>query len=339
MNQLDMHDPDEDLLRRALAAEAEGVTADDAFATRVAAAVVRDTRRRRARAAALALGAAALVVVGLVAVTRPGGSDDVRTDEAPPAVTPATRPDVIALVLRDGWLITVDTRTGERYEVYLNVPASDLGRRLSPVDEVALSPDGRWVYFSQTPQGAAGPSSYRIPATGGEAELIGAGTSPAVSPDGELVATSDRDAFILTPADGGQAVARSRFMTDGIVQRLSWSPDGAQLSYVTRGDDGRTRAWAAPVGSNGEAITVGEPEPIPDPRQPSAGAEGFVTWSPEGEPFVLLPAPEAHRGLSQDASGRWLLWVTAEGTLKAQEWGSREVVAIPDVPAAVAADW
>ena len=59
----------------------------------------------------------------------------------------------------------------------------------------------------------------------------------------------------------------------------------------------------------------------------------------EGEPTVRGPMLEAYRSLSQDASGRWTLWVTADGALEAQEWGSDEVVTIPDVPAAVTADW
>ena len=338
MNQLDVHDPDGDVLRRALTAEAEGVTADDALAARVAAAVGRDTRRRR-RTSVLALAAAALVVVGLVAVTRPGNGDDVRTDETTPASAPASRPHLIALVRDDGWLVTFDTRTGEQRELSLvGAPESD-GRSLPPTG-VAMSPDGRWVYFARPLKALDSASTYRVATAGGEPELISTGRSPAISPDGRLVAAVDGDAVVVTRSDGGTTAAtQTRFATGGtLAAGVSWSPDGSKLAYTVEGPNG-TEAWVVRVRSEPEGVTLGESEPIPDPARPGEPAGLFLAWSPEGEPSVMGPALNAYGGLTQDASGRWLLWLSADGVLQAQEWGSDQVVPIPDVPRVLAADW
>ena len=64
----DVREPGDDVVRQALAAEAEGVSADEAFAARVTAAVARDARRHRRRVGVLALAATGALVVGLAAL-------------------------------------------------------------------------------------------------------------------------------------------------------------------------------------------------------------------------------------------------------------------------------
>lgn len=347
MNQLDVHDPDEDVLRRALAAEAEGVTADGAFATRVAAAVGRDTRRRRGRTGALALAAAALVAVGLVTVIPTGGSDDVRTDETTPAVAPATRPHLIALIREDGWLVTFDTRTGEQRELWrVDSPEPD-GRPL-PLADVAISPDGRWVYFSTGVDSRVRNVTFRIPAAGGARELVGYGGHVQVSPDGHWVALVEGNRVGVVAADGadvrrspGTESPNADALVDAgaYIAHLAWSPDGRRLGItVERGEKG-THALVVPVEAEGGAVSLGPPELMPDPERPGEPAGRFLAWSPESEPLVMGPGLNAHRGVTQDASGRWLLWQGPGGAVYEQEWGSDEVVTIPDVPAAVTADW
>jgi acylaminoacyl-peptidase len=63
--------------------------------------------------------------------------------------------------------------------------------------------------------------------------------SPRWSPDGKLIAfLSDRvkpkSQIFVIPVDGGEAKPASKFETDGTIQAISWSPDGAKIACLYR---------------------------------------------------------------------------------------------------------
>src|SRR6266571_3986202 len=107
------------------------------------------------------------------------------------------------------------------------------------VEEMALSPDGRWLYFDSDRAGTA--HIYRMPVGGGEPEQLTTNPaddfSPHVSPDGRWVAFHSlrfgtRDIFVM-PAAGGDA---QRVTDDpGEERSPSWSPNGQSLSYTLNG--------------------------------------------------------------------------------------------------------
>lgn len=348
----EMRDPDEDVIRRALAADADAhAGADEAFAARVTAAVARDARRHRRRTGVLALAAALAVVAGLAALLGRGPTDDVRTDgppadAPPPGSTTAERPDLVVLVDRGGRLVAVDLETGEERVLYDEVGAPPT--RGDFIGGIDVSPDGEWAYFTVLTD-TAGQTAYRIPTAGGEPEVVGSGAGVQVSPDGHWLALSSGEVVTVVPSDGSGAFGgggpvastnRPVFGFGGTIARMRWSSDGRQLAYVVDQGDAGTVALVIAVRAGDGTVALGEPEVIiPDPSQPGEPAGVFVGWSPEGEPIVLGPALNVYRSLAQDASGQWLLWLTAEGTLHADEWASDEVATIQDVPLALAADW
>jgi hypothetical protein len=345
----DVRDPDNDFLRRALATEAEGVSTDEAFAARVTSAVARDARRHRRRSGVLALAAVLGVVAGLAALLGRGPTDEVRTD-GPPADTPppdgaaAGRPDLVVLIDRDGRLVAADLETGEDRVLYDEVSAPPTkGDFIGGID---VSPDGEWAYFTVLTD-TAGQTAYRVPTAGGDPEVVGSGADVQASPDGRWLALSSGEVVTVVPADGsgalgGGPVASTRGPVVGLggaVSLMRWSADSRSLAYTVEQGDAATVARVIAVRTGGGTVALGEPETVADPAQPGVTAGMIVAWSPEGEPVVMGPALTAYRDLAQDASAQWLLWVDTRGTLRAQEWGSREVVTVKDVPLALAADW
>jgi Tol biopolymer transport system component len=111
------------------------------------------------------------------------------------------------------------------------------------VEQEALSPDGRWLYFDSDRSGNS--DIYRMPLGGGEPEQLTTNPSddfsPNVSPDGRWVAFHSlrfgtRDIFVM-PAEGGEA---QRVTDDpGEERNPGWSPDGRSLSYYLSGTGAR----------------------------------------------------------------------------------------------------
>lgn len=115
--------------------------------------------------------------------------------------------------------------------------------------------------------------------------------SPAVSPDGSLVAWREtrrdlaEDTYVtrlwLGEVKSGQA--RQLTFTEGGTGGLTWRPDGA-LSFL-RAHDGQTQVWVNPLDGS-------EPRPVTDlPEGVSA-----YWWSPDGTLLaVLAPAAEPEK--------------------------------------------
>jgi serine/threonine-protein kinase len=148
------------------------------------------------------------------------------------------------------------------------------------VEQMTLSPDGRWLYFDSNRSGNA--DIYRMPVNGGETEQLTTDPAddfgPDISPDGRWMAlystsAGNRDIFVM-PADGGEA---QRVTDDPGEERFpSWSPDGRSLAYTLTGADARDGLYVISRDASGRWGT---------PRQVWNKAN-LGRWSPDGRTLV-----------------------------------------------------
>lgn len=258
------------------------------------------------------------------------------TDCTGSAPTGGERPTLVALVREDGWLVTVDLATGEERELYTHGDPEALEAGLeesgpSYIDGVELSPDGKWIWFSTCCEPASG-NTYRIPATGGEPELMAVGAYPRISPDGGWVATGGSDFLIVAPTERG-AAEPAGLQLDCCIRSLAWSPDGTEVAIVqgtgAEGGTPRVRRFTW----DGTTLTEAETGKPDNPGW-------FVLWTPDGTLNVSDGQPIADdRGHSQDASYQWLLVVDEAGVVKAGRFDTGDITPIPGLPEALAADW
>jgi hypothetical protein len=246
------------------------------------------------------------------------------------------RPDLIALVREDGWLVVVDLATGEERELHFggdpDAPPTGLeegGPQF--IDGVDLSPDGGWIFFSTCCEPASG-TTFRIPIDGGEPEQVAVGAYPRVSPDGRFVATGAGDLVIVTPVDGGEVAASPQL--ECCFSRLAWSPDGTRLAAITGVGEADEVRQALLFDWDGSNLTVSD---TGKPDNPGS----FVSWTPDGRLTISSGGPvDDDRDLSQDASYGWLLWVDEAGVVREQAgFESSERSPIDGLPEALVADW
>ncbi len=148
------------------------------------------------------------------------------------------------------------------------------------VEEVEVSPDGRWLYFDSDRSGNA--DIYRMPVRGGEPEQLTTDPAddfcPNVSPDGRWVAFHSlrygtRDILVM-PAEGGAA---QRVTDDPGEERCPiWSPDGRSLSYSLTGTEARDGLY---VISKDQSGRWGPPRQVWN--HPNAGR-----WSSDGRTLL-----------------------------------------------------
>lgn len=260
------------------------------------------------------------------------------TDCAEGAANRGERPTLVALVRDDGWLVTVDLETGEQRELHTEGDP----RRAEPgleeggpyfIDAVDLSPDGDWIYFSTCCEPADG-MTFRIPTGGGGVEEVGFGSYPRVSPDGRYVATAGSAYLYVRPTDDVGFDRQPSLLEIGCcARRLAWSPDGTELALVYgTGAEGETPqirrfTW--------DGTTLAEAD-MGKPDNPG----WFVLWNPDGMPVTFDGDPVADdRGLSQDRSFEWLLFVDEAGVVNAGRFDTGDIPPVTGLPRAIAADW
>ncbi len=116
--------------------------------------------------------------------------------------------------------------------------------------ELAISPDGRLLVFSATPDGTMEHAAlYRQPLNGGEATAVAAtegACMPAFSPDGRAVAYWAGGKLFKVGATSGAPVAICDLPAMPV--GISWGPDG-KIVFGTQGSKGGLRRVAAEGGS------------------------------------------------------------------------------------------
>ncbi|MBE0565872.1 MAG: S9 family peptidase [Krumholzibacteria bacterium] len=128
-------------------------------------------------------------------------------------------------------------------------------------------------------------------------------TSPAVSPDGRLVAylvtwrdlDQDRRETRLWLADTARGTTRQLTFTNLQVGGLAWRPDGS-LSFLRKDDDDATQVWVNPLDG-------AEPRPVTSIE----GGVGAYWWSPDGSRLAVLadpPAPAKDDSASAEGDAR-----------------------------------
>ena len=144
----------------------------------------------------------------------------------------------------------------------LNVDdALDLAR----IGDVAMSPDGAWVFYTERrvnwEDNDSDTTYHLVSSEGGTAvPFVGeaGGSNFAFSPDGRFLSflreVDDDDQVMLLPVDGGEA----RVLTDheGGVNEFRWSPDGRLVVFTA--EEPRSADAQAAWDAGGDAIFVGE---------------------------------------------------------------------------------
>ena len=185
------------------------------------------------------------------------------------------------------------------------------------VENMALSPDGRWLYFDSDRSGNA--DIYRMPVGGGEPEQLTTDLAddfkPDLSLDGRWVALhalrfGTRDIFVMSAG-----VGEPQRVTDdsGEERAPRWSPDGRSLSYFLSGPGARDGLY---VISKDQSGRWGSPRRIWN--HPNLGP-----WSPDGRTLV-----------SAWTDGIWL--IPAAGGAPRRVTQLPETISGPEPPTA---DW
>jgi dipeptidyl aminopeptidase/acylaminoacyl peptidase len=83
-----------------------------------------------------------------------------------------------------------------------------------------------------------------VPADGGEPQAITEGTEPAWSPDGDWLYVARNDCIWRVAAAGGVA---ERISDTEAGAEPAVSPDGTELAFTKRGEDGKGDIWVVPL--------------------------------------------------------------------------------------------
>lgn len=155
----------------------------------------------------------------------------------------APRPAHAVAVSEANAVVVLDTADGRVVRTLFEAPPQPEGT----VAGVSLSADGRTVWFSFRGPSCDSPGAvHRVPIGGGPAEKVADGMSPAVSPDGRLLAYAAPAAARGGPGDCAQALV-VRDLVSGVerswvpedngwdelvtIAEISWAPDSRRLAY------------------------------------------------------------------------------------------------------------
>jgi Tol biopolymer transport system component len=184
-----------------------------------------------------------------------------------------------------------------------------------------ISPDGRWVLFSETGEGGGkGYSVYMRNLDGSPAVRLGEGNAQSISPDGKrvlaLVGPPSAPEIVIYPTGAGEA---TKVPTAGLALRvLKWLPDGRHFLASGREPGHPSRTYLFDTGG-------GKPRPLTPEgyagTPASLDGRRFVATGPDGTYFLCSidgGTPEPIPGL--EAGDTPVAWAP-DGRLYAQKGG------------------
>ncbi len=140
-------------------------------------------------------------------------------------------------------------------------------------------PNGRGEIPNPTnnPAGAT-QAVYLIAVSGGEARLVGNGSSPSISPDGKTLVYLSHGQIWSAPADGSKP-AQQLIHARGSAEDVRWSPDGSRFSFTSlRGDHALIGVYTL----------ASKDLRFPDS---SVDRDGESEWSPDGTRIAFRRIP------------------------------------------------
>jgi dipeptidyl aminopeptidase/acylaminoacyl peptidase len=157
---------------------------------------------------------------------------------------------------------------------------------------------------------------WAVSMKGGEPRLLAEGHSPAVSPDGKMVAYVLKGQLWGLHLDDAKARPEQLLQTRGSVDGLRWSPDGSRLAFVSdRGEHSFIAVYTVASG----AVTY---------LDPSTDADSSPVWSPDSTRLAFLRIPpdkEADLFGPHRRSFPWSIRVVEAATGKTHEvWRAAE---------------
>ncbi len=262
-------------------------------------------------------GVVVLLLIVLSACAPVEGRDTAgdAVEKPAPHRQPADAPEVVSR------LEIVHVETGRRTVVH-----QDTGRFEAP----NWSPDGRHLVFNREGR------LYRLPAAGGEPELIDTGFADNInndhgfSPDGEWLAIShapegEGSQIYVVPSTGG----RPRLVVEQAPAYWhGWSPDGDTLVYVAE-RDGAFDIYAVPV-AGGEERRLTDAPGLDDGPDYSAdgqwiyfnsertGVMRIYRMRPDGLGVQQMTSDEAYADWFPHPSpdGRWVVFLSYDASVE-----------------------
>ena len=147
-----------------------------------------------------------------------------------------------------------------------------------------------------SPAGAQREEIFAVSVSGGQPRKLADGSSPAVSPNGNLVAYLAKDQVWLARLDGS-GESRPLIHEKGSSSSLRWSPDGSKLAFVSRRGD-HSFVGVYNVGQNSVIWLA-----------PSVDRDADPEWSPDGRYVAFIRIPAGVTRVLGSSAEMWSIWV------------------------------